>query len=315
MRNKIQKKCYAAILFGFAAVLLYAAAQAQTPTLVTNCGQTLSKPGVYVLNSTLDCSGTHANGVTITASNVTFHLAGYTLSSTDCDKTKDINGIFVPGGISRVRIDSGTVRGFNDGIVLSSSSSRVSGMTVAGACAFGIAVQGDHNRVDTSSITSSGLDGIGFQFATHILIAENDIFDNTGFGIGFSENSNNNVIKGNIISHNGILTGHAGIGIGSGTDNLVVNNAIRHNFDGIRVEDVGNMVRDNTVTGSSGVGIYIPGSGSPSTVMHNVVYRSSVADMSDASVGCGANTWRNDAFQTDLVAAVPDGGPGVGCIQ
>src|SRR5262249_35792542 len=49
----------------------------QAQTAVTACGQTLSTPGEYTLAGDLDCSGTLANGVTITASNVTLHLAGH----------------------------------------------------------------------------------------------------------------------------------------------------------------------------------------------------------------------------------------------
>src|SRR5262245_47357864 len=53
------------------------------PTSVTACGQVLNWPGEYVLTTNLDCSGGAGdyNGVTITASNVNFHLAGHTIAS------------------------------------------------------------------------------------------------------------------------------------------------------------------------------------------------------------------------------------------
>jgi hypothetical protein len=80
------------------AVLLLATRPAQAATNVTTCGQTLSTPGEYILVRDLDCSGTFANGINIAATNVTLHLAGHTLSSTDCDLTKGISGIEIPGG-------------------------------------------------------------------------------------------------------------------------------------------------------------------------------------------------------------------------
>jgi hypothetical protein len=56
-----------------------------------------------MLATDLDCSETFANGLNSTASNVVFHLAGHTLSSTDCDLSKDISGIFVPGNVIRLQ--------------------------------------------------------------------------------------------------------------------------------------------------------------------------------------------------------------------
>jgi len=100
---------------GFGLTFVGGTRPAQALTLVTACGQTLNAPGEYVLAGDLDCSGTTNNGVTITASNVVFHLAGYTIKGS-C--TSGDGGIVVNPGVSGVQIDGGTVSGFNDGIVL-----------------------------------------------------------------------------------------------------------------------------------------------------------------------------------------------------
>jgi len=315
MCNKIQNKCLTSTLFGLAVLLLLAVSPARALTPVTACGQTLDVPGgAYILTVDLDCSGTLANGINIAASNVFFHLAGHTISSTDCDASKSIGGIVAPGGISGVRIDGGTVKGFNDGIVLYSASSRMSGMTVTNACIFGIAISGQNNRVDTSVVTLSGLDGIGIGAASGIYIVSNDISGNARVGVDISNFSNNNFVVNNIINRNGILDGEqGGVAIFNGTNNLVANNALNNNFNGIEIESPGNLVRGNTVSGSSNTGIFITPVGSPSTVKYNTVLGSGITDMSDDT--CGVNTWRNNTFQTDLVAGVSDGGPGTGCIR
>src|SRR5262245_4571807 len=160
MCEQIQKKDLISILSGLTTILLLAVNPAQALTPVTVCGQTLSAPGEYVLTGNLACSGA-VSGVIITASNVVFHMAGHTISNTTCDLSQTFGGIFVQGGISGVQIDGGTVSGFNDGIILSSSTSRVKGMTVTDACVFGIAVSGKNNRLERNVVTKSGLDGIG----------------------------------------------------------------------------------------------------------------------------------------------------------
>lgn len=317
MYRKSQNNVLTSILFALAAAMLLAASPARALTPVTTCGQTLDVPGgAYILTVDIDCSGTFANGVNITASNVAFHLAGHTISSTDCDSSKDILGIFISLELSGVRIDGGTVRGFNDGIGLNSSSSRVSAMTVTNACFFGIALSGQNNQVDTSVVTLSGLDGIGLQLSTGTTITANDISGNARLGVDITNDSNSNVIKNNIINNNGITTGEkGGVGIFFGTKNLIVNNALNHNFSGIEIESPGNVVQDNTVNGSSSTGIFITTLGSPSTVKHNTVLGSVLADMSDDNATCDGDVWRKNTFQTDLVAGGSDGGPGKGCVR
>jgi parallel beta-helix repeat protein len=318
MYEKIQKR-YTVPMFGLAVVLLLAAAPAQALTPVNpanGCAQTLNTPGEYVLTGDLNCSGTKGIGLNIAASTVVFHLAGHTISSTDCDLTKNISGIFVQSGISGVQIDGGKVSGFNDGIGLSSSSSRVTGMTVTGACAFGMAVTGQNNQVDMSVVTASGIDGIGLGSASNNLIVSNDISGNVRLGVDISNFSNNNVVERNIINNNGIIAGQqGGVAIFNGTNNVIRDNTLNNNFDGILIESPRNTAHNNRVNGSSGngsngVGIAITSDGAPSVVTRNTVLGSSLADMSDGSASCDGNTWRNNVYQTAAVV-----GGNTTCIQ
>ncbi len=317
MCKQSQNRCLAATIFGLAAVLLMAAAPVRALTSVTACGQNLNAAGgAYILTADLDCSGTLTSGINITANNVFFHLAGHTITSTDCDSTKSIGGIVVSGGVSGVRIEGGTVKGFNDGISLGSSGARVSGMTVTNSCIFGITVSGPNNQVDTSVVTLSGLDGIGIGAANGTHILSNDIFGNNRVGVDISNFSNNNFVENNIINNNGIVDGEqGGVAIFNGTANLVANNVLNNNFNGIEIESPGNIVRNNTVNGSVEDGIFVTSVGSPATIKLNTVLGSTFVDMSDDSPTCSGDLWRKNIFQTDLAGDVSNGGPGVGCIR
>lgn len=308
---------YGRYLAGFwlgLALLMLAAQPALAQTSVSTCGQTLSAAGQYMLASDLDCSGTFANGVTITANKVVFHLAGHTLSSTDCDATKGISGIAVAGG-SNVQIEGGTVKGFNDGIALSATKSRVNGMTVTSACIFGVTVSGAGNRVDTSVVTLSGMDGIGIGAATGTHIESNDISGNARVGVDISNFSNNNFVENNVINGNGLISGQGGVAIFNGTNNLIANNTLNNNLNGIEVESPGNTIQANTVNGSVGSGIFVLTLASPSVVQRNVAMGNAVIDLSDDNTSCSGDTWKKNIFQTDLVAGMPDGGPKAGCIR
>ena len=208
--RRLRAKHLSLIIALFIGPVLLGASPAHAFTSVTGCGQTLSAPGEYILATDLRCDGTVANGVVISANDVHFHLAGHTIASTDCDGTKAISGISAEGGVSGVKIDGGTVRGFNDGIALAASSSRITGMTVTGACFFGIALSGTDNQLDNSTVTLSGLDGIGIGAATRTQVRNNDISDNARVGVDISNFSNASVIEHNIINRNGIRDGEQG---------------------------------------------------------------------------------------------------------
>ena len=315
MHSTTQNTVLTMMLFALAALVLLAATPAHALIDVTACGQNLSTAGgQYVLTADLDCSGTFASGIDITANDVVLHLAGHTLASSDCDPNEGIGGIVVHGG-SGVKIEGGTVRGFNDGIVLGATNSRVTGVTVTSACTFGVAVSGAGNQVDASVVTFSGLDGIGIGAGSGTHIVGNDISDNVRVGVDISNFSNNNFVESNIINRNGIAAHEqGGVAIFNGTGNLIANNVLNNNFNGIELESPGNTARGNTVNGSVSTGIFVTSIASPSTVKLNTVL-GNVVDMSDDSATCSGDLWRKNIFQTDLAGGVPNGGPGVGCIK
>ena len=335
MRNRVLSSgslFVATLLTLFAAMPLLGtdAVEAQSdrcqPTPVTTCGQVLSVAGEYVLTTDLNCTGTPGdyNGITITASNVVLHLAGHIIASSDCDTSRNISGIFVAGGIMGVKIDGGTVIGFNDGIVLSSSHSRVEGMTVRNACEFGIAVQGEKNRVETNVVTGSGSDGIILSPATDTVISSNYCSGNKRAGVALSDGAHDNTIADNILNNNGGTGEGYGVAIFNGGNNVVRNNAANHNDFGIRISSavnptrnplLGNKVVGNTVDGNMKTGIWVEVAGAPSIITLNKVWGSGETDMLDDSSRCDGNIWRQNTFRTDLVAGTADGGPCAGCIR
>jgi parallel beta-helix repeat protein len=190
-------------------------------------------------------------------------------------------------------------------------------MKSTGACAFGIAISGQNNQVDTSVVTASHIDGIGIQAASGILIVANDISGNFRVGVDISNFSNNNTVASNVINNNGIAAGEqGGVAIFNGKNNVITSNTVNNNFDGILIESPGNFVENNTVNGSvgkgaNGVGILISAAGTSTVVKGNTVLGSSQADMTDINSGCGTDLWQNNTFQTAVVA----GGPNPGCIK
>ena len=296
-------------------------------TPVTTCGQVLDQPGEYLLTTNLDCSGGEGdyNGVTITASDVNFHLAGHTIASSDCDTNRNISGIAVIGGLTHVKIDGGTIIGFNDGIVLASSDSHVKGMTVQNACVFGIVVQGSNNVVQTNVVTGSGSDGIILSPATRATISSNYSSGNKRAGIAVSDFADDNTIEKNILNNNGGTGEGAGIIVFNGTKTMIrYNTANNNDFAGIRIASVTNpqneagpltTVMGNMVSGNANVGIWIQANAAPSSISGNTVFGNGDTDLLDEVYSCGTNSWLNNLFKTDLAGGVSDGGPQTGCIR
>ena len=270
-------------------------------TAVDTCGQELSAPGNYHLTGDLSCS---SDGVVITANDVSFTLAGYTISGVSsrgsCDVDQPQLGVRIEPGTSNVRVSGGTVNGFVDGVMLYGSSSRVSAMTITNNCVFGIAVSSDGNVVDTNAISGSGWDGIVLAAASHATIRSNDVDGNTRYGIVITEFSDGNTVHSNILRRNGLAEGASGGGIGAfnGNDNVIHDNAVNANFDGISlaVTITGTTINDNIANGNVSVGIAIGGGSSANTVKANTARGNGICDASDGNAG--ANTWTGNIFGT-----------------
>ena len=303
------------VLVGMAASLAggMQPAHAVTLTPVETCGQVLAAPGKYYLAHDIGpCEG---HGVEITASNVEFTLAGFTIAGQstpdNCNRDNPQYGILAQAPVTNVHIKGGKVTGFVDGIVLSASHSQASAMTVQDNCVFGIVVQGTKNVIDTNVVTGSGTDGIALGRASNILVTANDVHSNNRFGIGISDFSDGNTIRSNILRHNGLSVASpqgGGVAVFNGNNNIIQSNAANENFDGIflSVNISGTLIRGNTANGNMSVGIAIGADGDKNRVRNNTAMSNGTTDLSDASPDCGTNTWSRNTFLTDSVAAGAD---------
>ena len=195
-----------------------------------------------MLTGDLSCP-TASNGLLITASDVTLRLAGHTISSEICDLSQNLSGIVVSSGVTAVEIEGGSVTGFNDGILLYSMGSRVRATTVTGACAFGIVVSGENNRLETNVIVGNGIDGVVLDRAAGTTISANYISGNTRNGVTISDFSDANAVDQNIIHDNGQAEGY-GVAIYNGTGNTIRANALTRNVNGIGILSPGNTAED-----------------------------------------------------------------------
>jgi parallel beta-helix repeat protein len=307
------------IVLALAAVSMFlgTAGSAHAVTLVdpaAGCDQELNIPGEeYVLTGDLSCT-TKTSGVRITASGVVFHLAGHTISSPFCDLSVAMVGVHLEGAIEDVLVEGGFVSGFNDGILLSGVRTRARGMTVSGACVFGVVISGEDNQLDTSVVANSGVDGVALGAARGNTVRSNHIFGNYRDGVEISNFSDRNLIESNIIHDNGQYEGF-GVVIYNGTGNVIRGNAVNGNFNGIGIQSLSNTAEDNTVSANKQSGISIAAIGAGSSVQGNRVFGSGLIDMTDEVAACGTNSWSGNTFQSDEAGGIPDGGPTVPCIQ
>lgn len=119
------------------ALLPSTATAGPTPMPVSEC-RTLDAPGAYVL--TVDIAVVDTTCIEITAGDVTFDLAGHTLSCTGagfagtCQVPQFTSfGINVASGLTGITLTGpGTIAGFDNGVVISESNAHVRGLSITG---------------------------------------------------------------------------------------------------------------------------------------------------------------------------------------
>jgi parallel beta-helix repeat protein len=286
-------------------------AQAQQ---VTTCGTTIRGPGNYTLAADIGpCSG---DGVTITASDVTFDLAGHTISGistpASCNTGEPQIGITVTTGASNVQIGGGTVTGFVDGIAFGASDSRVASMRVANNCINGMVVSNATSvTVDASTVTGNGSDGLLLLDADASSVQANDVSSNGRYGVALVAGSDRNTIRDNSLKGNG----GGGLVLIGGTDTRILRNLAQGNLQGIALHTGDNVVEGNIAGANQTVGITIAEDGAGhNRLTGNTATGNGAFDLTDVNANCGTNLWQDGIFVTDDVAGQSDDGPGAGCI-
>jgi len=197
---------------------------------------------IYELTGSIS---SNTSGIVIEKDNVVVDGVGYTVQGGSG------NGIDLSGR-SNVAIKDINVKGFDTGILLSSSSdSIISGNNITNNVYFGISLSSSSdNTLSGNSITSSIID-IVLDSSDSNTIAGN-IVANSEYGICFSYSSNSNTVFGNSITNNSEGTHLDSF---SGNNAISRNSISTNNRFGIYLANVNNNVfSENNITNNS-VGI------------------------------------------------------------
>jgi hypothetical protein len=271
-------------------------------TPISTCGFVVSAPGSYSLTADLTCT---AVGILVAASNVDLDLNHHVVSN---GSTNDVGIItatkdpFVPGtpgldfsscvSVTGVHIHDGTVKNFNQGIVICSSSAASNGPSVnMSATVDHIAIQSNHVGI---ALLSSGHNTL-----------DNDFFSlNDTYALQL-ENASSNVIVKNLIDSNNI-----GISLNNNANtNIVLLNSVTLSFYiGVRItSSTGNTVSSNFFTDSnnqtSSIGIAVGAGTSGNTMSSNMAFYSGIADLVDL-LPCGTNPWSANFFGSSVGACI-----------
>jgi parallel beta-helix repeat protein len=282
------------------------ASMAQTGGL--SCGDTIT------VDTTLDSdlTGCRSNGIVIGADGITLDLNGHTISGDGklvrrCPRRQICDFGIANDGHDGVTIRNGSVREFAvGGYVGRARENRVLDISSSQNTFFGFVVFRSAQILVRGSSGSRNIapegDGMGLFESHDVRIVDNSFRRNPGPGIHVQA-SNDNLIKGNLISHsapgisfggekradradrnqvrgNRFVGNAAGVLLGRGNRNVIANNRFSRDRDGIAIENAsGNRVARNVILDARKNGIYLglnepPIGGVDNVVRGNVVRRS-----------------------------------------
>jgi len=165
------------------AALLPQLASADTTigTAITALPHTITKPGLYRLTKRLAYSPLSGNAITIEATDVVIDLNGYELIAV-AGATNIAAGIECSAQ-SRITVKNGTIRGFQNGVVLGSDDALITDLLVTDCLQSGISVLGNHSQILRNRVYDIGGSGnssvayaIGITLTgTYGTIADNDV--------------------------------------------------------------------------------------------------------------------------------------------
>lgn len=195
------------------------------PGQISALPATISEPGSYIVTRPLTSAGT---GITITTSDVTIDLQGFTLTGPGTAGT----AVAITGPQENITIKHGTFRGWTAGIDAPGTVyARISDIALlgngSGAPGTGLTI-GPHSTIEDCIVAGFTLDGIA---ASYVTIRDCNITDNDGNAISSAEGS---YVYDNLIRNNGVGFYSLGAGLKPGSAfNYVRNNHLCFNFTDI----------------------------------------------------------------------------------
>lgn len=270
------------LLAGLSITLLWVS-PAKAGTTITNgtCPVPIVQSGDYSLATDVGPCAAGADGIDITASNVTLHLNGHTISGTATSGTCNTsNGIHVMTPLltlALVRIlGTGTITNFGTGFLAENSAgSFVKFVTVTANCPF----------------TSSG-------FA---IAPSSSMWKLDGNVVREQANSGGIVLAGNDndVVHNDV---NDEIELIDSSNNTIVNNSANNGIFGIRLLSLiggsnNNDIHANTTDNNKKNGILLQSGATGNNISGNKSFNN-LTDMEDDNASCDNNKWTGNQFNT-----------------
>jgi hypothetical protein len=239
------------LLNGKLASEIISAAADEVRIPISSCGTTISTSGSYYVTQNLSSNG---NCITVSASNVTIDLMGFTLAGNNTGFNSGISITEIQGGMSDVEIRNGTIKKFYDGIIspVLSLSLRVINIRAVQNRNSGINLNGDFNLVKNCTVWANGIFGI--ISGNKATIIENTINANNtnnisgggGLFVYGSTMVGSSLIKDNILIGNLLNNIYV-----DGSQNVLESNLLNGSTNGIVFNSSGNFYANNRASGNT----------------------------------------------------------------
>lgn len=219
-------------------------AKAEKRTPISSLPFTINAPGSYYLTGNLTSTSASANGITITASDVTVDLMGFLLRNSVATSG---NGIHSADTIQNVTVRNGSVSGWAAGISLSARNVRVESISARANTGNGMSVGASSVVIDCAADLNGGS---GISLASDGAVVRCVARENAGNGI--------RTFAGGLISHC-VAKDNDRDGITMGSDgNIQECASIENGDDGIQASN-GALITRCTANLNAGNGIRLSG--------------------------------------------------------
>ncbi|MFZ0324086.1 MAG: right-handed parallel beta-helix repeat-containing protein [Actinomycetes bacterium] len=233
---------------------------------VSSAAPAVACGAVLTANTTLtqDLVCSSGDGLTLAANGITVDLKGHTITGLD----GTVAAIRIPGGVTGVTVQNGSLAGFADGVVAdTANSNHITKLRISVTDQGILLANAANTLVDKNTITARYRDGIKVD-GNNNTIAQNTV-TNSAFGISVSANATGNTVTQNVLTGNRDF-GVAAFDNASGT--TILRNTVSGSVDGIKVDPntSGTLVKQNTSFSNSNDGIKV--TSASTTITQNTTY-------------------------------------------
>ena len=252
-----------------------------------------------------------------------------------------LSGIRIAGSdIDQPTVSNSYAEGNNSGILITATrklkEAQVSNCTAIDNTTTGIHISSDGNNRDAklTNNTVGGNDSYGMHVTTENKTINLQVTGNTSFDNGFAgiavyasgnvkkpqisdnyaignengiyiQSSLGMVVEAELLGNRAVNNGLSGILLVEGSNNLVKNNVVSDNLNGIKLYGPGqnNKIKGNRTRGNQETGILVGSESTDSQIKENEA-RGNGTDLVDENADCDENTWRYNRFVTGNRACI-----------